>query len=156
MLLVITALVALVSGSAVADTACHTIAGSFVTRNYIGPDCPGTLPQCFNAHLDGDLDAASQAYIQGLVPAPTLEHPTRVIMTLGHVLTMSGGVIESSGDEVVMDVNAVGASPFTADIVFVEGTEAYAGVSGGFHAVGELDFATGVGVGTYEGVLCVG
>jgi hypothetical protein len=133
------------------DDECVTPSGDFTAVLVPPPECTSPVGFCTHGVLTGGLEATYDFVMTSSAPAPTAEHPSRVVYT-GHsvVQTADGAMFGSDTGEMWFE----GGAGFITSVGVIGGDECFEDVSGQIVAVGRIDLATGLSVGTYTSEIC--
>lgn len=130
---------------------CAAPSGVFTSFLVTGAECTSPVGFCTRGLLTGDLPSTYDFVMLTQVPAPTPEHPSRVVYTgQSTIETAIGTMFGVDSGEMWFE----GPVLFVTTVGVIGGDECFDGVSGTIVAEGEIDLATGNAVGTYTSELC--
>jgi hypothetical protein len=133
------------------DDECEAPSGDFTSFLVVGAECASPVAFCTRGILTGELPSTYDFMMLTQTPAPTPEHPSRVIYTgISTVETSRGTLYGEDSGEMWFE----GPVAFITTVGVIGGDECFEDVSGSIVATGVIDLATGDAVGTYTSELC--
>jgi hypothetical protein len=136
------------------DHRCQFIDGPFRSVTVPPPACTSPVGLCTHGQLSGELVAAYDFTFATIQSAGDPNDPTESVYTGHSVVTTAHGVLLTN-DSGVIHIPADGSpSPFVTTATVASGSGRLTGTTGVFVASGNLDFGTGVAVGSYIAQLC--
>lgn len=132
------------------DGECNSPGGDF-TASPVVVGCVSPFGFCTHGLLTGGLEATYDFVMTSSIPAPTAEHPSRIVYAgYSVVQTADGAVFGADSGEMWFE----GGIAFVTTVGIVGGDECFEDAEGTIVASGVIDPATGNAVGTYTSQIC--